>query len=29
VAVPAEGRMSQVPLNFGGSPDDYQAASTS
>jgi hypothetical protein len=23
------GRMSRVPLNFGGGPDDHQAASTS
>jgi PhnB protein len=25
----SEARMSRVPLNFGGGPDDHQAASTS
>jgi hypothetical protein len=29
VEVVGMARMSRVPLNFGGSPDDHQAASTS
>jgi hypothetical protein len=28
VAEAARGRMSRVPLNFGGGPDDHEAAST-